>query len=93
MVSPDNHQVTNILVKPPVVRGKIKALDADGGKLVVEVDGKARTFELRGDLKIMDKNRVRRLVDLQPNLAVTLVLSLDRDQLLAVDIRPVEETP
>ena len=93
LVSPENQQVTRVLVEPPVIRGTIKALEADGGKLVVEVDGKSKTFELRRELKVMDKTRVRRLVDLQPNLTVNLVLSLDREQLLAVDIRPVEETP
>jgi hypothetical protein len=67
----------------------VKTLDAAGGQLVVEVDGQARRFALRRDIKIMDKARVRRLPDLEPNLAVSLVLSLDREQLLAVDIRPV----
>lgn len=92
MVSPETQQVTHLVVEPPLIRGKVKALDGDGGKLVVEVDGKARTFELGQDLKVMYGTRVRRLMDLQPNLAVTLLLSLDREQLLAVDTRPVEET-
>jgi Cu/Ag efflux protein CusF len=90
MVSPETQQVTHVLVEPPVLRGKVKTLDGDGGKLVVEVDGQARTFELGRNLKIKYGSRVKRLMDLQPNLAVTLVLSLDREQLLAVDTRPVE---
>lgn len=90
MVSPENQQVTRVLVEPPVIRGKVKALNADGGQLVVEVDGQAKTFALRRDIKIMDRRRVMRLADLQPNVAVSLVLSLDREQLLAVDISPDE---
>jgi hypothetical protein len=90
MLSPETQRVTYVLVEPPVLRGKVKALDGDGGKLVVEVGGKPRTFELGQGLKVMYGTRVRRLVDLQPDLAVTLVLSLDREQLLAVDTRPVE---
>jgi hypothetical protein len=86
LVSAENQQVTRVLVQPPVIRARVKALEADGGQLVVEVDGQPQRFALRRDIKIMDKARVRRLPDLQPNLAVSLVLSLDREQLLAVDI-------
>lgn len=88
LVSPENRQVTRVLVEPPVIRGKVKALEADGGQLVVEVDGKAQRFALRRDIKVMDKTRVKRLSDLQPELAVGLVMTLDREQVLAVDLHP-----
>jgi hypothetical protein len=92
LVSSQNQQVTHILVKPPVVQGKVKTLDADRGQLTVEVDGAEKDFALRRDVKVMNKSRVRRLAELQPNLVVTLVMSLDRKQLLAIDIQ-VAETP
>jgi hypothetical protein len=87
LVSPQNEQITRILVEPPALHGKVKTLDADGGQLTVEVDGIAKIFALQKGFKVMYGTRVMRLADLQPNVAVTLVLSLDREQLLAVDIR------
>ena len=87
LVSADNQQVTRILVEPPTASAKVTALNADGGQLTVEVEGTKKTFTLRRDFKVMNKTRVMRLADLQPDLPVNLVLSLDRDQLLAVDIR------
>lgn len=86
LVSAEN-EVTRLLVKPPTVRAMVKAMDGNGGRLTVAVDRSEKTFLLRRDLKVMNGTRVMRLVDLQPNLELTLVLSLDQQQLLAVDMR------
>jgi uncharacterized Zn finger protein len=80
--------VTHIVVKSPVLEGKVKSLDADGGRLTADVEGREKTFALPRDVKVMAKNRVRRLIDLEPNVAVSLVLSLDRERLLGIDIQP-----
>jgi hypothetical protein len=61
-------------------------MDGDNGKLTVQIDGKEKTFSLQ-NAKVMNGTRVMRLADLQPDLMATLVLSLDRELLLAVDIR------
>jgi hypothetical protein len=87
LVSVDK-QVTHIVVKSPVLEGKVKSLDADGGRLTADVEGREKTFALPRDVKVMAKNRVRRLIDLEPNVAVSLVLSLDRERLLGIDIQP-----
>ncbi len=87
LVSTQNEHVTRVFVDPPQTRGKVKTLDADGGQLTVVVNGTEKTFALRTDIKVMNGTRVMRLGDLQPNLPVNLVLSLDRQQLLAVDLR------
>ena len=87
LVSVENQQVTHILVPSPVVAGKIKVLDAERGHLIAEVEGNDRTFALPRDVKVMAGNRVRRLGELEPNLPVSLVLSLDRTELLAIDVR------
>jgi hypothetical protein len=92
LISPQN-QVTHILIKPPAVEGKVKALDAERGQLTVELDGAARTLALPRHVKVMDKNRVRRLPELHPELTVSLVLSLDRQQLLGIDIGQAARTP
>ncbi len=89
MFSPETQQVTRMILQPPEVSAKIKSLDGDSGQLIVVLDKNEKTFALRRDFKVMDRTRVMRLADLQPNLAVNLVLSLDREQLLAVDIRQV----
>jgi hypothetical protein len=85
MVAPDN-RVTRIFVDPPTIRAKVKSMDGDNGKLTVQIDGKEKTFSLQ-NAKVMNGTRVMRLADLQPDLMATLVLSLDRELLLAVDIR------
>jgi hypothetical protein len=82
-----DHQVTHVLLTASAVRAKVKTLDAERGYVTVEIDGRDKTFALRSDVKVMDKTRVRRLVDLQVNMAVGLVLSLDRQELLAIDIQ------
>ncbi len=87
LVSPQTQQITHILVEPPAIHGKVQALDADGGQLTVEMSGASKTFALKKDFKVMNGTRVMRWADLQPNLGVSLVLSLDRGQLLAADIR------
>ncbi len=88
MVSAEN-QITRMLVTPPTARGKVKLLDGEEGRLTVEVNGIDRTFALRKGFKVMSGTRVMRLVDLRADLPVNLVLSLDREQLLAVDIRQI----
>jgi len=93
LVSSENQEVIHLLVTSPVVQGKVKALDADRGRLTAEVAGNDKTFDLPRDVKVMDKTRVRRLADLQANLVVSLVLSLDRQQLLAIDIHQAALQP
>ena len=90
MVSAERQQVTRVLAEPPLAHAKVKALDGEAGKLTVAVDGAERVFTLQRDIKVMNRTRVMRLADLQPNAAVTLVLSLDREQLLAVDVSAAE---
>lgn len=90
MVSAED-QITRVLVRPPVVIGKIKTLDADAGELTVEVNGNEKTYVLPEDIKVMYGSRVRRLSDLQPNQEVSLVLSLGQERLLAVDLRPLAQ--
>ncbi len=87
IVSNDNQQITRILIDPPTASAKVKSLDDNGGELTVDLNGTVRTFALRAGLKVMNGTRVMRLEDLQPKRAVSLVLSLDREQLLAVDLR------
>lgn len=90
MFSPETQQVTRMILQPPEQSAKVKSLDGDSGQIVVVVDKNEKTFALRREFKVMNGTRVMRLADLQPNLAVNLVLSLDREQLLAVDIRQVD---
>jgi hypothetical protein len=87
LVSPENQQITHVFVTPPAVSSKVKSLDGDGGHLTIELNGTVKTFALRRDFKVMNGTRVKRLQDLHPNLEVKLVLSLDREELLAVDLR------
>ena len=87
LVAQEKQEITRIFVDPPLVPAKVKTLDADGGLLTVDVDGREKTYPLRSDFKVMAKTRVKRLIDLQPNVEISLVLSLDRAQLLAVDFR------
>jgi hypothetical protein len=89
LVSADN-QAAYIIVTPPTQRARVKALDGDAGRLTVEVEGKNKSYLLPRHVKIINGTRVMRLGDLQSNLAVNLVMSLDREQLLAVDVRQTE---
>lgn len=80
-------QVTRVVLDPPTQRAKVKSLDGNAGRLTVNVDGRDKTYELQRGVKVMSGSRVRRLADLEPNLPVNLIFSLDRQQLLAVDVR------
>lgn len=86
LLSPENQQVTHIFVKAPVLPAKVKTLEGDGGQLTAEVDGNEKVFLLPRDVKVMDRSRVRRLGELGPDVAVTLVLSLDRRQLVGIEV-------
>lgn len=86
MVSADD-RATRILIEPPTQVAKATALDGDAGRLTVEIEGSKKTYSLRPGIKVMNGTRVMRLSDVHPNLAVNLILSLDREQVLAIDLR------
>jgi hypothetical protein len=69
------------------VRARVRVLDAERGCLSVTLDGKEREFALPKDIKVMNGTRVMRLRDLQANMDVGLVLSMDQKDLLVIDIR------
>jgi hypothetical protein len=81
---------THIIVTPPTQRARVKALDGEAGRLTVEVEGQNKSYLLPRGVKIMNGTRVMRLGDLESNLAVNLVFSIDREQLLAVDMKQTE---
>jgi hypothetical protein len=83
-------EVTHIVMTPPTQRVRVKAIDGDAGRLTVDVDGQDKSYDLPRGVKIMNGTRVRRLGDLAEDLSVTLVMSIDRQQLLAVDMKQAD---
>lgn len=80
-------QATHIVLSPPTLRARVKAVDGNAGRLTVDLDGRNQSYELPRGVKIMNGTRVMRLAELEANLSVNLVLSFDREQLLAVDMK------
>jgi hypothetical protein len=86
-ISPSSQQITRIILDAPTTRAKVRALDGDTGRLTVLVDEKEVTFALPPGIKVMELTRVRHLPDVKPDAIVSLVFSLDRSKVLAIDLR------
>lgn len=76
-LSNDGKTVQTIQLKAPMIRGKIKSVDAAGRKLTLSMEREEKSFELAKDSKT-------NLADLKEGDFAAVILTLDRSQVLEV---------
>lgn len=82
----DQKSATAIDVMAPIMRLRIKAVDAAGRKLTVAAERMEHTFELAADAKVTRGREEVQLAELAPGTMVMLSLSLDRSRVIAATV-------
>ena len=82
----DQKSATAVDVMAPIMRQRIKAVDAAGRKLTVAAEARSTTFELAADAKVMRGREEVALADLAPGTTLMLSLSLDRSRVIAATV-------
>lgn len=82
----DQKSVTALDVMAPIMRLRVKSVDAAGRKITVAAERVEHTFELAADAKVTRGRNEVQLNELAPGTMVLLSLSLDRSRVIAASV-------